>query len=237
MHSFFNISGGGSSDPSNKWKDENVESNSKIRLSSVTSQPAHSPSHSTPKFRFVLSSEARKILESLIMEACLLEINVPQTRWLWQLHLATDPEVDASGGACPPFVARAEEEKLKRRFVRHLSKIKRGGKRRRQTRQNSCSAGEGSDDSQNAATSSSMRGEQIVDDLGSPSQSDTSSTPCSTRSTSDRQTYGESDTRRSKSSSRFDEAALGRSRPVANRPHDAIVRRKVSKTFFQRTLE
>ncbi|CAH8542482.1 unnamed protein product [Schistosoma guineensis] len=93
---------------------------------------------STRKFYFPLSAEARKILENLIMEACLLEVHLPQTRWLWQLHLASDQETE-SCGAYHPFVAKIEEERLKRRILRHiqqssqskLSERLRAGRRKR----------------------------------------------------------------------------------------------------------
>ncbi|KAH8876273.1 Lysine-specific demethylase 5B [Schistosoma japonicum] len=74
---------------------------------------------STRRFYFPLSVEARKILENLIMEACLLEVHLPQTRWLWQLHLASDQETE-SCGAFHPFVAKLEEERLRRRILRHI---------------------------------------------------------------------------------------------------------------------
>ncbi|KAK4471450.1 hypothetical protein MN116_004878 [Schistosoma mekongi] len=74
---------------------------------------------STRRFYFPLSVEARKILENLIMQACLLEVHLPQTRWLWQLHLASDQETE-SCGAFHPFVAKLEEERLRRRILRHI---------------------------------------------------------------------------------------------------------------------
>ncbi|THD24238.1 Lysine-specific demethylase 5C [Fasciola hepatica] len=203
-----------------------MEPNAKNCPSSSISQSTYTPSNAVTKFRFVLSPGARDVLESLIMEACLLEINVPQTRWLWQLHLASDPEADVGGGAYPPPLARAEEEKMKRRFLRHLNRVKCGGKRRRQARQNSDSTTEeGSVDSENEMVASGVRGERNTEEV-SPSHSDTASTLCSTRSTSDRQAYGQFETRRSNSSSRLNEMTTSRPRSVTNRPHDGTVRRK-----------
>ncbi|VDP99751.1 unnamed protein product [Trichobilharzia regenti] len=77
---------------------------------------------STRRFFFPLPSEARRLLEKLIMEACLLEVHLPQTRWLWQLHLASDQET-AACGAHHPTIAKLEEERLKRRIARHLEQI------------------------------------------------------------------------------------------------------------------
>lgn len=96
------------------------------------------------KFYYPLSAEARGLLELLIMEACLLEVTVPQTRWLWQLHLASDPEI-GSGGARRPSIVKIEEERLKRRMLRslhqtkplHISERIRAGRRRRNVDQQS----------------------------------------------------------------------------------------------------
>ncbi|CAH8556885.1 unnamed protein product [Schistosoma rodhaini] len=92
---------------------------SKIPTTDLETTRKTSCLQSTRKFYFPLSAEARKILENLIMEACLLEVHLPQTRWLWQLHLASDQETE-SCGAYHPFVAKIEEERLKRRILRHI---------------------------------------------------------------------------------------------------------------------
>ncbi|XP_018651207.1 putative jumonji/arid domain-containing protein [Schistosoma mansoni] len=111
---------------------------SKIPTTDLETTRKTSCLQSTRKFYFPLSAEARKILENLIMEACLLEVHLPQTRWLWQLHLASDQETE-SCGAYHPFVAKIEEERLKRRILRHiqqsnqskLSERLRAGRRKR----------------------------------------------------------------------------------------------------------
>ncbi|CAH8526116.1 unnamed protein product [Schistosoma mattheei] len=111
---------------------------SKIPTTDLETTRKTSCIQSTRKFYFPLSAEARKILENLIMEACLLEVHLPQTRWLWQLHLASDQETE-SCGAYHPFVAKIEEERLKRRILRHiqqssqskLSERLRAGRRKR----------------------------------------------------------------------------------------------------------
>ncbi|KAA3677020.1 uncharacterized protein DEA37_0009622, partial [Paragonimus westermani] len=81
----------------------------------------------TKYFNCALSPDARKLLETLIMEASLLEVSLPQTRWLWQLHLASDPE-NTTNGATKPHLARLEEMKLKRRFLHHLCQTKESGR-------------------------------------------------------------------------------------------------------------
>ncbi|CAL8093217.1 unnamed protein product [Calicophoron daubneyi] len=88
----------------------------------LDSQKNRAPLGRPRKFTCDLSVDARKVLDALIMEACLLEVTVPQTRWLWQLHLASDSE-NNSNGAHHPNVAKAEEEKLRRRFLRHLEEL------------------------------------------------------------------------------------------------------------------
>ncbi|OON23612.1 PHD-finger [Opisthorchis viverrini] len=69
-----------------------------------------------------LAPETRQILENLMMEASLLEVSIPQTRWLWQLHLASDPETPI--GATRPYVARRDELRWKRRRFRHQRLIR-----------------------------------------------------------------------------------------------------------------
>ncbi|KAF5403943.1 hypothetical protein PHET_02650 [Paragonimus heterotremus] len=81
----------------------------------------------TKYFNCSLSPDARKLLETLIMEASLLEVSLPQTRWLWQLHLASDPE-NTTNGATKPHLARLEEMKLKRRFLHQLCQTKESGR-------------------------------------------------------------------------------------------------------------
>ncbi|VEL06916.1 unnamed protein product [Protopolystoma xenopodis] len=50
-------------------------------------------------FRISLASKTRAKLDQLISEACALEVSLPLTRWLWQLHLASDvPERSSSSG-------------------------------------------------------------------------------------------------------------------------------------------
>ncbi|KAL3314995.1 Lysine-specific demethylase 5A [Cichlidogyrus casuarinus] len=71
--------------------------------------------HFNDKIRIPLSDEARDVLEDLIMEASMLEVSLPQTRWLWQLHLASDLEAEAEGGMNPLLVRRDED--LLRQFV------------------------------------------------------------------------------------------------------------------------
>ncbi|CAH8529702.1 unnamed protein product [Heterobilharzia americana] len=92
---------------------------SKVLTNEGESHQTASCLQSTRRFFFPLSVEARRILENLIMEACLLEVHLPQTRWLWQLHLASDRET-ASCGALHPSIAKIEEDRLKRRILRHL---------------------------------------------------------------------------------------------------------------------
>ncbi|CAH8625247.1 unnamed protein product [Dicrocoelium dendriticum] len=91
--------------------------------------------HGEKYFYHHLSPESRTTLEMLIMKANLLEVDVPQTRWLWQLHLASDPE-NTTNGATKPQLARIEENRLKRRFIKQLehargSRKSFSGKRRR----------------------------------------------------------------------------------------------------------
>ncbi|VDL97969.1 unnamed protein product [Schistocephalus solidus] len=84
--------------------------------------PVKSPDfEETPQryFRFRLSSDGRKRLDTLISEACSLEVNLPQTRWLWQLNLAADAEC---AGATDPRTAQAEEALQKQRLLRHLQR-------------------------------------------------------------------------------------------------------------------
>ncbi|BHF66012.1 demethylase [Sparganum proliferum] len=70
-------------------------------------------------FRFRLSTDGRKRLDTLLTEACSLEVNLPQTRWLWQLNLAADTEC---AGATDPRTAQAEEAWQKQRLLRHLQR-------------------------------------------------------------------------------------------------------------------
>uniref|UniRef100_A0A5K3FQS8 PHD domain-containing protein n=1 Tax=Mesocestoides corti TaxID=53468 RepID=A0A5K3FQS8_MESCO len=51
-------------------------------------------------------------LETLITEACALEVSLPQTRWLWQLALAADPDC---AGALHPKLAFKEEMEIQQR--------------------------------------------------------------------------------------------------------------------------
>ncbi|GAA51102.1 lysine-specific demethylase 5A, partial [Clonorchis sinensis] len=88
----------------------------------VTSKVRPSATDQAKYFFCPLAPETRQILENLMMEASLLEVSIPQTRWLWQLHLASDPETPI--GATRPYVARRDELRWKRRRFRHQRLIR-----------------------------------------------------------------------------------------------------------------
>ncbi|TGZ70784.1 hypothetical protein CRM22_003003 [Opisthorchis felineus] len=88
----------------------------------ATSKVRPSATDQAKYFFCPLAPETRQILENLMMEASLLEVSIPQTRWLWQLHLASDPETPI--GATRPYVARRDELRWKRRRFRHQRLIR-----------------------------------------------------------------------------------------------------------------
>uniref|UniRef100_A0A0R3SA43 PHD-type domain-containing protein n=3 Tax=Hymenolepis diminuta TaxID=6216 RepID=A0A0R3SA43_HYMDI len=63
-------------------------------------------------FRYSIHPEARYCLNNLLGEACALEMSMPQTRWLWQMNLAVDPDCE---GALHPRIICAEETAIRRR--------------------------------------------------------------------------------------------------------------------------
>ena len=67
------------------------------------------------EFRCHASSDVRNWLSNLLREACALEVSLPQTRWLWQLALAVDPDCP---GALHPRVAYEDEMALRQRCDR-----------------------------------------------------------------------------------------------------------------------
>lgn len=73
---------------------------------------------SPAEFRCYVPPEAFSWLDTLIGEACALEVSLPQIRWLWQLVLAADPD---SPGALHPRVVYEDEMALRRREYRRRS--------------------------------------------------------------------------------------------------------------------
>ncbi|VDK33573.1 unnamed protein product [Taenia asiatica] len=75
-------------------------------------------SMSSAEFRCYVPPDACSWLDTLIGEACALEVSLPQIRWLWQLALAADPD---SPGALHPRVVYEDEMALRRREYRRRS--------------------------------------------------------------------------------------------------------------------
>ncbi|EUB62146.1 Lysine-specific demethylase 5B [Echinococcus granulosus] len=75
-------------------------------------------SMSSAEFHCYIPPDACSWLDTLIGEACALEVSLPQIRWLWQLSLAADPD---SPGALHPRVVYEDEMALRRREYRRRS--------------------------------------------------------------------------------------------------------------------
>ncbi|KAL5110630.1 Lysine-specific demethylase 5B [Taenia crassiceps] len=75
-------------------------------------------SMSSAEFRCYIPPDACNWLDTLIGEACALEVSLPHIRWLWQLALAADPD---SPGALHPRVVYEDEMALRRREFRRRS--------------------------------------------------------------------------------------------------------------------
>ncbi|VDM31022.1 unnamed protein product [Hydatigera taeniaeformis] len=97
-------------------------------MDSNQASPLYTPDHqrqmqcedSMPpaEFRCYIPPDACSWLDTLIGEACALEVSLPQIRWLWQLALAADPD---SPGALHPRVVYEDEMALRRRECRRRS--------------------------------------------------------------------------------------------------------------------